>query len=376
MHQQALVAVAAGDRSVNRSALARELGISRQWLGVLIGRFNREGFAGFEARSRAPRSPAQIDAVVEDAIVRVRKERVDAGLSAGPGPLRWQLERAGGVSVPSEATIWRACQRRGLIEPQPKKRPKSSYQRFEFASPNECWQIDFTHWQLRGGRPVVIVNVIDDHSRVCVASIAAARSSAELAWQALWRAATRWGLPGAVLSDNGLEFRGRSATGGLFVTNLDTLGVRAINARAHHPQTCGKVERLHQTLKKFLRAHREPTTIPRLQVLLDEWIDSYNHGPHKALGRLTPTERWHARPATRPGPPLPRRDQRIVELHANASGRVDLRPWQIKLGAPWAHHHVVAFVDGLDVAIFTTGGHLIRSLRIDPHRRYQRLTNT
>jgi transposase InsO family protein len=376
VHEQALIAVAAGDRSVNRSALARRLGMSRQWLGVLIGRFEVEGFAGLEPRSRAPHRPAQVDAGVEDAIVSVRKARIDAGVNAGARSIRWQLERDGMVPVPAVGTIWRVCQRRGRITPQPQKRPQCSYQRFEFGSPNACWQIDFTHWRLGDGRPVVIVNVVDDHSRVCVASVAAARSSAAVAWQGFSAAAQRWGLPEMVLSDNGLEFTGRSAGGGHFVTSLQAVGVRTINARAHHPQTCGKVERVHQTLKKFLRAQRRARSVPALQALLDRWVDHYNHEPHSALGGRTPVEQWHATPSATPGAPTAPTDQRVLTLRANTSGRIELRPWQIKLGAPWAHTTVVAFVDGLDVAIFTTDGQLIRSLRIDPDRRYQRLTNT
>ena len=164
VHEQARIAVAAKNRSVNRSALARELGMSRQWLSTLIARFLAEEFAGFEPRSRAPVSPAQCDAAIEDAVVRARKQLVDEGFGFGPGPIRWELERVGETPLPSEATIWRICVRRGLVVPEPKKRPKSSWGRFEFAAPNECWQIDFTHWQLRDDSPVIVMNLLDDQN--------------------------------------------------------------------------------------------------------------------------------------------------------------------------------------------------------------------
>jgi transposase InsO family protein len=378
VHEQARIVVAAGDRSVNRSTLARELGISRQWLSTLIGRFRAEELAGFEPRSRAPVSPAQCDAGVEDAVVRTRKQLVEDGFGFGPGPIRWELQRQGVSPLPSEATIWRMCVRRGLVVPEPKKRPKSSWGRFEFAAPNECWQIDFTHWQLRDDSPVIVMNVIDDHSRVCVASIAARRSSSRLAWQAFSAGAQRWGPPAMVLSDNGLEFSNRrSVTGHRFVDNLHAVGVKTINSRPFHPQTCGKVERLHQTLKQWLRARPAPRTITQLQALLDTFTERYNFDrPHRSIDRNTPAQRWHASPAAGPGDPTTSRDERVATLHANRVGRIDLSPWQIALGVRYAHQTVTVFVDDLDVTVFTTSGQLVRSLQIDPTRRYQRASNT
>jgi transposase InsO family protein len=377
MHQQAQIAVAAGDRTVNRSALARELGISRQWLSVLIRRFRVEQFAGLVPRSRAPVHPAQVGPDVEDAVVRCRKQLIEDGDEGGPVTIRWHLERHGVVRVPSEATIWRILQRRGLVVAQPKKRPTASYVRFEFAAPNECWQIDYTHWQLRDGTPVIIMNIIDDHSRVCVASVAASRASSTLAWQTFSAGARAWGVPAKVLSDNGVEFTGRSATGGVFVGNLRAVGVRTITARAYHPQTCGKVERFHQTLKRWLRAQPAPRTVAAFQRLLDRFVEHYNHQrPHRSLNRATPAERWHASPAAGPGPATIDRDERVVTLHATNQGRIELRPWQIALGKAWAHIQVTVFIDDHDVTIFTNDGRLIRTLQINPTRRYQGLSNT
>jgi transposase InsO family protein len=358
--------------------LARELGISRQWLSTLIARFAAEQFAGLEPRSRAPVCPVQCDAAVEDAVVRVRKQLVEDGFGYGPGPIRWHLQREGIVPVPSEATIWRICTRRGLVVAEPKKRPKTSYGRFEFEAPNACWQIDFTHWQLRDDLPVVIMNVIDDHSRVCVASLAAHRSSSRLAWQAFSAGAQHWGLPAMLLSDNGVEFTGgRSGVPGMFVMNLRAVGVKVINSRPYHPQTCGKVERLHQTLKQWLRARPEPRTVPQLQGLLETFTNRYNNDrPHRSLGRRTPAERWHASPPAGPGEPTLERDERVTNLRTNKTGRFDLRPWQINLGTDHANQTVTVFIDGLEITVFTTDGQLIRTLQIDPTRRYQPLSNT
>jgi len=376
MHDQAEIALAARDRSINRSALAARLGISRQWLHTLIGRAER-GWEGFEPLSRAPKQPRQIVAAVEDEIVRLRKELTDEGMSAGAAVIQWHLERLGIAPVPSQATIWRRLKARGLVRSMPERAPRSACVRFEFPAPNACWQIDFTHWSLRDGRGVVIMNVLDDHSRLCVASLAAASSSSKLAWQAFSIGADRWGLPARVLSDNGIEFNARSPTGGLFEQNLRTLGVQLIHARVHHPQTCGKVERFHSTTKKFLRAHRPARSVLELQRLLDQWVDRYNHRPHQGIHRATAHHRWHANDRDTPGPALaPPLDQRVLELNSTADGKITVAPWNIALGKAWAHQPVRVFVDGLDVAIFNRDAGLIRKLRINPDRRYQPLTNT
>ena len=377
VQEEMAIAEAAADRSIDRTALADRLGMSRQWLSVLIGRVRSESWDGLKPRSRAPKRTRQIGADVEDRIVRIRKELAAEGMSAGPAVIRWHLEREGFEPVPSESTIWRRLKDRGLVRPMPERAPRPACVRFEFPAPNACWQIDFTHWPLRNGRPVVIVNVIDDHSRLCVASVAALRQSSQLAWQAFSIAATQWGVPAQLLSDNGVEFSSRAVDGGLFATNLREVGVDQIHSRAHHPQTCGKVERFHQTTKTFLTAHRACRSVTELQRHLDDWVERYNHRPHQGIARRTPWERWHANPAAQAGPPIAAApDRRVVELRADAKGRIRLVPWEIPLTDRWANQPVRAFVDGLDVTIFDSDAQIVRRLRIHPERRYQPLTNT
>jgi transposase InsO family protein len=376
MQDQAEIVLAAQDRSINRSALAARLGMSRAWLHTLIGRA-AQGWSGLEPRSRAPKQTRQIAALVEDEIVRLRKELTDEGMSAGPPVIQWHLERLGITPVPSQSTIWRRLKARGLVQPMPERAPRPACVRFEFPAPNACWQIDFTHWSLRDRRGVVIMNVIDDHSRACVASIAAASSSSKLAWQAFSDGAARWGVPAQMLSDNGIEFNARSPTGGLFEQNLRAIGVQLIHSRVHHPQTCGKVERFHQTTKTFLRARPAARSVLGLQRLLDEWVDRYNHRPHQGIRRCTPHDRWHASEPETSGPALASPpDRRVLELKTTADGKITVAPWNIPLGNAWAHQPVRVFVDELDVAIFDRDAGLIRKLRINPERRYQPLTNT
>ena len=304
MDVRLLAAVSGELNGLNVAALCREHGISRKTFYKWRTRYTTDGLDGLQARSRRPlRSPTRFGDHVEDAIVECRKKLLSDGFDAGAASIAWHLR--GRVSpVPSEATIWRILTRRGFVVPQPRKRPRRAWKRFEAAWPNECWQIDATHWAVRG-RPAEIINIVDDHSRLLVASVALPTTTSEAARETFSAGVARWGLPTRCLSDNGLAFSGRLR--GLevyFETQLRAVGVRPVNSRPFHPQTCGKVERFHQTLKKWLRAQRPPAvTLAELQAQLDTFAEHYNrHRPHRAIGRATPYQRWSAQlPATPTG---------------------------------------------------------------------------
>ena len=226
-------------------------GVHRSWLYKLLARYRLEGEAGLVARSRRPhRSPTRIAGDHEDAIVALRKELTDLGVDAGAATIHAHLARRGG-EVPSVSTIWRVLKSRGFVVPQPHKRPKSSWRRFAAELPNECWQADVTHVALADGTFVEVLNVIDDHSRLCVASrVFVTARSADVA-RTLHRAAELLGYPASFLTDNGAIFTSTPRGGaGLFETELLSLGIATKHSRPYHPQTCGKVERFHQTLKK------------------------------------------------------------------------------------------------------------------------------
>jgi transposase-like protein len=245
-----LMAAATGPLSgVNVSALCREHGISTKTFYKWRARYAADGLAGLEPRSRRPhRSPRRVSAEVEEAIVALRKELSDAGLDAGAATLRWHLARRRVAYPPaSEATIWRVLVRRGFVVPQPEKRPKSSLCRFEAAFPNECWQIDATEWALADLTVVQIFNVLDDHSRLAVASRAVPSATTEAAWAAFSRGCHHWGVPWRCLSDNGLCFSGKLRGYQVFFeTQLRAAGVRPVTSRPFHPQTCGKVCEHHR----------------------------------------------------------------------------------------------------------------------------------
>ncbi len=244
--------------------VAKDHGVSKTWLYELVARYRAEGEAGLVARSKRPHhSPTKVADRFEDEIVRTRKELTEAGFDAGPETIRMHLRQAHRrAKVPSVSTIWRVLKARGFVVPEPHKRPRSSYVRFEAELPNECWQMDVTHVLLANGREVEILNVIDDHSRLCVSSVALVVFKAIDVVSTFYKAAGTWGLPAAVLSDNGAIFTAASRHGVCVMeSELLSLGITYEHSRPYHPQTCGKVERFHQTMKKYLAAHKPARSI-------------------------------------------------------------------------------------------------------------------
>jgi transposase InsO family protein len=155
------------------------------------------------------------------------------------------------------------------VTPAPKKRPKSSYTRFAAELPNECWQSDMTHWHLEDGTPVEILTFLDDHSRCVLAIRAYPTVSVENVRRLFAQCCQRFGTPASVLTDNGAIYNA-TARGGRtgFESDLLAAGVLYKHSRPYHPQTCGKVERWHRTLKGFL-AKRPAATLGELQLVLE-----------------------------------------------------------------------------------------------------------
>jgi hypothetical protein len=264
--------------------------------------------------------------------------------------------------------------RHALIVAQPQKRPKSATQRFCFARPNECWQSDWTQWTLADGAAVAIAGSLDDHSRY-LAGLQAGPGQAtnELVWSVMLAAITECGVPSMSLTDNGLVYTGRRfAFEAAFETNLRALGTRTINSTPGHPQTCGKIERFWQTLKKWLRARPAPATLEELNELLARFRDFYNHHrPHRALRGATPAETFAAAtkacPADRPLPaPV------FVSHHTvgETSGKLHVAPYRVNVGLRWAGHACDVVRQGDHIAIFSSTT-LVRALTADPTREYQ-----
>ena len=223
-------------------ALARSHGVSASWLFKLSRRYRLEGPAGLEPRSKRPHScPSRIADLWEDEIVTMRKELSDAGFDAGAATIHFHLcaRHAGPPSVP---TIWRVLRARGFVTPQPHKRPKSSFIRFVADLPNETWQADMTHVRLENGQVFEVLNVIDDHSRLCVASRAMRVVKSTDVIRVLHLSAQTWGYPASFLTDNGMIFttQVRHGLAGGVEAEVFALGITAKHSRPYHPRPAAR----------------------------------------------------------------------------------------------------------------------------------------
>jgi transposase InsO family protein len=362
--------------------VAKAPGVSKTWVYELVARYKAEGSAGLMPRSRRPKhSPTKTSSGLEDEIISIRKALSEDGYDAGAETIRVHLRRAHPrARVPSTSTIWRILKARGFVTAEPRKRPKSSYVRFCAALPNECWQADITHVRLARGSEVEVLNIIDDHSRACVASVARRTFKSIDVVAAFHEAAATWGYPASFLSDNAAVFTAEPRNGVCVMeSELARLGITFKHSRPYHPQTCGKVERFHQTLKRHLGARRPQRSIVTLQARLDGFVEYYNHvRPHRSLGRRTPLAAFKARAKARPIPSglkvPPACRVRQDRVH---SGKVTLRYrsrlYHVAVGREHEARRVILLVAERDVRIVGIGGDLIREFKLDPSRLYQPL---
>jgi transposase InsO family protein len=359
--------------------LARSHGISRTWVYELVKRFRSGGYPALEPRSRRPRScPHQHGPAVEAAILELRAALSEAGHDAGAATIAQHL-RGRFVPVPAVSTIWRILRRHGLITPEPHKRPRASFIRFEAALPNELWQTDATHWDLADGRPVEILNLVDDHSRLLVAAVAFETVKAADVVAVFHAAAAASGYPAALLSDNAAVFSGSSRNGKVLLeTELERLGIACKHSTPYHPQTCGKVERFHQTLKRYLAKQAPAQSLAHLQLQLDTFRLYYNqHRPHRALDGRTPLVAFNARLKARPAQTAAAVDFRVrtdrVDTNGTVTLRYESRLRHIAVGRINKHQPVRLLVAGDHVRVIREDGSLLRELTIDPGRDYQSL---
>jgi transposase InsO family protein len=363
--------------------VARAYGVSPGWVSKLVTRYREEGEAAFEARSRRPKtSPRATAPQVIDQIVELRRRLVASGDDAGAETIRWHLEHEFAVVI-SAATIGRYLHRAGLITSQPHKRPRSSYVRFAAEQPNETWQADFTHYRLADRTDVEVLCWLDDHARFALRVTAHARVTGPIVLNEFRAAVARHGVPASTLTDNGMVFTTRLSGGkggrNAFEAELVRLGVEQKNSRPNHPTTCGKVERFHQTLKRWLNAQPRPETIGQLQVLVDRFVEHYNdERPHRSLdGRCTPSTAYNARPKATASADDNSHDRirhDVVDNTGKITLRVAGRMHHIGLGAEHRATRVIVLAHDLDVRVVNaTTGELLRALLIDPTIDYQPL---
>lgn len=362
--------------------VGRAYGVSPGWVSRLVARYREEGEAAFEARSRRPdRSPRATPPEVVERIIEVRSHLVEAGDDAGAETIRWHLATEG-VAI-SAATIGRYLHRAGLITPQPHKRPRSSYIRFEAELPNETWQTDFTHYPLSTGEDTEILSFLDDHARFALAVVAHRRITGPIVVAEFRNAAAHHGIPASTLSDNGMVFTTRLSGGkggrNGFESELRRLGIQQKNSRPNHPTTCGKVERFQQTMKRWLAAQAQPATIEELQALLDRFVVHYNEErPHRSLpDRCTPSVAYNARPKATPGTRSDTHDRvrhDLVDKTGRVTLRINGRLHHIGLGVAHAGTRVLVLAQDLEVRVVDPAtGELLRELTMDPNRDYQPL---
>lgn len=361
----------------SRREVARSAGISKGWVDKLVERYRAGGYEALQPRSRRPKScPHAVAPDIEAAIISLRHELISAGYDYGPHIIAHHLGQRF-TNVPSVATIWRTLKRHGLITAQPQKRPKSSFIRFAATLPNELWQADTTHWQLADRSDVEILNCLDDHSRLLVVSDTFRTVKAA---DVVHSFAAAWlvnGFPAALLTDNGAVFSGKSRQGKVLLeTELERLGITAKHSTPYHPQTCGKVERFHQTLKKYLSKQAPARSLAVLQLQLDTFRAYYNHRrPHRALHGDTPLHAFHARLKAGPVTASPPAHYRVRHDRVDKHGRVTLRYLSrlhhIGLGAVYRGLPIHLLVANKHIRVIREDGSLIRELILDPTRDYQ-----
>ena len=359
--------------------LARLHGISKSWVYELVSRYRTGGYAALTPRSRRPRSCShQVGTDIQAAVLSLRHDLAAAGYDCGPHTIAHHL----GLrfdTVPSVATIWRILQRHGLITPQPHKRPRSSFIRFEAALPNELWQADSTHWHLADGSDVEILNIIDDHSRLLLAADTFVTVKAADVVHTFYTATESHGFPAAFLTDNGAVFCGKSRHGKVaFESELERHGIVCKHSTPYHPQTCGKVERFHQTLKRYLDKQAPATSLAVLQLQLDTFRAYYNqHRPHRALQGATPLHVFSTRLKAHPADPTPEAHFRVRHDRVDKSGRITLRYLSrlhhIGVGRAFIGLRVHVLVANKQIRVIREDGSLLRELTLDPSRDYQPL---
>jgi transposase InsO family protein len=378
-HRVAVLKVVANQLSV--TAAAASYGVSRGHLHRLLRRYRDGGLDALEPRSRRPATnPGRTPDIVCARIIALRTELSTRGLDAGPVTIAWHLGRVG-LPVPSTSTIRRILHGAGLITPEPRKRPRSSWLRFEATAPNECWQSDCTHWRLADGSEVEIISWLDDHSRYLFGCTAFRRVAGDDVVATFVAAGEEHGWPTATLTDNAAVYTSRF-TGGRngFEYLLAYLGVRQKNGAPGHPQTQGKIERFHQTLKRWLGKRPAAGTIAELQRQLEAFRLAYDEQrPHRAIGRVTPGEAYRATPKAHPAGRGAPGHFRLRYDVTDGKGAITLRRagrlHHLNTGVVHARRRVLAIVDEAEVTVVGLDtGEILSTHRIEPDKGYWRNT--
>jgi transposase InsO family protein len=354
-------------KQLSVTAAAAEYGISRRHLQRLLARYREGGLDALEPRSRRPKTtPNATPVEVRGRVVELRVQLTADGLDAGPETIRWHLEREG-LRAPSSSTIRRILHAAGLVTPEPRKRPRSSYTRFEMAQPNEMWQSDFIHWRLADGSEVEVLNWLDDHSRYLLSCTVHEPVTGDEVVSVFLGLIEEYGPPASTLTDNGSVYTSR------FTGGRNAFG---------HPQTQGKTERFHQTLQRWLRSRPPARTLTELQGQLDEFREHYNEQrPHRALQRRTPGEAYRVTPKAAPAsnghaPGHYRLRYDRLDNKGKMTIRRAGRMHHLHAGVEHARKRVLAFADDHQVTVADLAtGEVLSTHLIEPTKAYWRNQN-
>jgi transposase InsO family protein len=376
MSKSRVIVLSVVQQGLTKAEVARKYGVTWRWVHTLVTRYEQGGLETLEHSRRPHSNSRRISAEIEDRIIQLRHELTTAGLDAGPESIRSYLTTEG-HQASAASTISRILKRAGLVIPEPRKRPKSSYIRFEADQPNETWQSDFTHWRLADGSDVEIINWLDDHSRYLLSLHAHPRITGEIVIDTFSHNIDHYGLPASTLTDNGTVYTSRF-TGGRngFEYLLAALGARQKNGSPGHPQTQGKIERFHQTQKRWLAAQPPAQTPQHLQQQLLEFQHAYNtKRPHRSLDGHTPEHAYHATIKAAPHTLGDTTHYRIRIDRLDSRGKATLRRagkmHHLGVREENARKRVLMLIDDTTVTVteLTTGEVLSQHL-IEPERNY------
>ncbi len=290
----------AAAEGVNLSELCRRYGITRPTGYKWAKRFGAGGVEALADRPRRPhRCPRRTPPEVERLVLRVRRQHPRWGCAK----IRRRLVNLGHPSIPAKSTITEILRRHGQIDPQ-ESRKHQPWQRFERPAPNDLWQMDYKgHFALARGGRCHPLTILDDHSRLSICLQACRDEQGVTVRVHLTVVFDRYGLPLCMLVDNGPPWgNGPEQPYTPLTVWLIRLGVHVIHSRPYHPQTLGKEERFHRTLRAEVISGQPIEDLSDCQRRFDHWRDVYNlERPHEALGMAVPASRYEPSPRHLPG---------------------------------------------------------------------------
>lgn len=377
MSKNRVIVLSVTHQNLTIAEVAEKYSVSERRVYQLLSLVRKGGLEALETTSRRPKTnPNQTSSEVIERIKALRLSLAEDGLDNGAHTISWHLIQEG-VNPPAISTIWRILKNAGLVEPQPKKKPKAYIQRFEAAQPNETWQSDFTHWRLADGTDIEILNWLDDHSRFLLSCKAFKPVTGNDVVDTFSECVNEYGPPQSTLTDNGSVYTARFVKGkNRFEYLLSKLGIVQKNGAPGRPTTQGKIERFHQTQKTWLGQQPRAENISELQKQLDEFSRIYNHKrPHRAIDKQTPVQAYHATPKALPREGSLAAHYRIRLDRVDKFGKLTLRRngrvHHLGIGIKLARTHVLMLVDETDVTVIDQRtGEVIAGHVIDDNRNY------